>query len=334
MSEEIDIIVYWVDGNDPKWQQKRAEYTLDKSSDAGKNRYRDMGTLKYLFRGIEKYTPWVRKVFFVSDGQIPEWMDTNNEKLQIVDHKDFIPKEYLPTFSANPIELNFHRIEGLSDNFIVMNDDFFFTGDLKKTDFFINGLPVDIFCESPLQYKSDHVFNRILFNNYDCVGKYFQNRKEYKKRLRSKILSPKYGAYFFYNLLTYILPYGAMWGLITPHFARPYRKCDLEKMWELEPETLESACKNRFRNKGDVSIYLFRYYNLLSGNFVPGNIFKMGRAFVLKDDPKSAVEAIKSQRFKMICINDECSDDLYDDCCKKIIAAFETILSAKSGFEI
>ena len=124
MNEDIDIIVYWVDGNDPKWQQKRSEYKLDSSSDAGKNRYRDMGTLKYLFRGIEKFAPWVRKVFFVTDGQIPTWLNKASDKLQIVDHKDYIPAKYLPVFSSHPIELNFHRIEGLSDKFVVMNDDF------------------------------------------------------------------------------------------------------------------------------------------------------------------------------------------------------------------
>ena len=332
---DIDFVILWVDGSDPDWQAERQNFfPQNESENSSPNRYRDWGLLPYWFRAVERFAPFVRTVHFVTWGHVPAFLNLAAPKLHVVRHDEFIPEEYLPTFSANPIELNFHRIEGLSDNFIVMNDDFFFTGELKKTDFFINGLPVDIICESPLQYKSDHVFSRILFSNYDCVGKYFQSRKEYKRRLRSKILSPKYGAYFFYNLLTYILPYGAVWGLITPHFARPYRKCDLEKMWELEKETLEGACKNRFRNKNDVSIYLFRYYNLLSGNFVPGNIFKLGRAFVLKDDPKPAVDAIRSQRFKLICINDECSDELYDDCCKKIIEAFETILPEKSGFEI
>ena len=333
MASDIDLIIYWVDGSDPQWIEKKNSYTPGGACDAAPNRYRDMGTLRYLFRGVQKFAPWARKVFFVTDGQIPEWMNTECPNLQIVDHKDYIPEKYLPVFSSHPIELNFHRIEGLSENFVVINDDFFFTAPTAPEDLFRDGLPVDILTELPLQYKKDHVYNRILFNNYETMGKYFPDRKAYKKRLKSKILSPAYGSYFFYNLLTYILPYSGFWGVNTPHFMRPYRKSDFQKMWELEGEALDRTCSSRFRSENDISIYAIRLWNIMNGNFVPGNIFKMGHAIVLKDDDPSVYRRITDGKHKFLCLNDELPDDMFDTVSAGIVKAFEILLPEKSEFE-
>ena len=81
---KIDFVVPWVDGNDPEWRKQKNEYLPKKVSDAGADRYRDMGTLKYWFRAVEKYAPWVNKVHFITWGHLPEWMNTECEKLNIV----------------------------------------------------------------------------------------------------------------------------------------------------------------------------------------------------------------------------------------------------------
>jgi hypothetical protein len=41
----------------------------------------------------------------------------------------------LPTFNSHAIEANIHRIPGLSDSFIAMNDDFFLTAPWHLADF-------------------------------------------------------------------------------------------------------------------------------------------------------------------------------------------------------
>jgi hypothetical protein len=127
---EIDFVLTWVDGSDPVWQAERAKY--DTSGITGNNaHYRDWGTLKYWFRSVERFAPWVRKIHFVTCGQVPEWMNTEHPKLNLVNHADYIPAEYLPTFSANPIELNFHRIAGLSEQFVYFNDDTFLSSPVE-----------------------------------------------------------------------------------------------------------------------------------------------------------------------------------------------------------
>lgn len=331
--EKIDFIVYWVDGSDEQWLQKKNQYAVANGQDSKTNRYRDWENLKYLFRGIEKFAPWVNHVYFVSDEQIPEWMRTDNPKLKIVSHKDYIPKRYLPTFNSNPIELNFHRIEELSEYFVVFNDDCFITNKISKEDFFVDGKPKDIFMEYPVMCGGNTIaFSNILVNIFNLIGKHFE-RKEYKKRLAGKMLSLKYGRYFFYNLLIYMIPFPRFFGLLTPHFARPYLKSSYEEVWKLEEERLDEVCKHRFRDKGDINIYVFRLWNLLKGNFVPANIFKMGKAYMIYEEDVAIYEAIEKQRYKLLCLNDECKDEDFDRIKNRINDSFEKILGEKCSFE-
>lgn len=50
--------------------------------------------------------------------------------------------------------------------------------------------------------------------------------------------------------------------------------------------------------------------------------------------PRQAVEAIRNQSYKLICLNDNVNIRNYDLVIKNIREAFESILPDKSGFEI
>lgn len=152
--EPIDFVITWVDGSDPAWQKEKAEYFPKKEEKTDIGRYRDMELLPYWFRAVEAYAPWVRTIHFVTWGHVPAWLDTNHPKVHIVKHSDFIPAEYLPTFSANPIELNMHRIEGLAENFVYFNDDFFLNAMLSRNSFSKTAFPATIFCSTTCFSKS------------------------------------------------------------------------------------------------------------------------------------------------------------------------------------
>ncbi|MBR6159158.1 MAG: Stealth CR1 domain-containing protein, partial [Lachnospiraceae bacterium] len=122
---KIDFVITWVDGNDPEWRKEKEKYSGKTTGDDREKRYRDWELLRYWFRGVENCAPWVNKIHFVTCGHLPDWLDTGHPKLNIVNHKDYIPEQYLPTFSCRPIELNLHRIPGLSDDFVYFNDDMF-----------------------------------------------------------------------------------------------------------------------------------------------------------------------------------------------------------------
>ena len=97
--------------------------------------------MKYWFRGVEKYAPWVNQIHFITCGHLPNWLNTNHKKLHIVKHSDYMPKDSLPTFNSNAIELLIHKIDGLSEQFVLFNDDIFIIDKVKESDFFKNGIP-------------------------------------------------------------------------------------------------------------------------------------------------------------------------------------------------
>ena len=74
--EEIDFVILWVDGSDPEWKKQKSKYSHDSKDDDRPQRYRDFGMLRYWFRGVEKFAPWVRNIYFVTWGHLPEWLDT------------------------------------------------------------------------------------------------------------------------------------------------------------------------------------------------------------------------------------------------------------------
>ena len=106
-------------------------------ADISASRFADNEELKYSLRSVEKHAPWVRNIFIVTNGQIPSWLDMDNPRLKIVTHEElFLNKSHLPTFSSPAIESHLHRIPGLSQKFIYLNDDVMFADDVWPDDFY------------------------------------------------------------------------------------------------------------------------------------------------------------------------------------------------------
>ena len=79
---KVDFVMMWVDGNDLEWRKEKNKY-LPKEDEVNNDvRFRDWDLLKYWFRGVEKYTPWVNKIFFVTWGHLPKWLNIDNEKIK------------------------------------------------------------------------------------------------------------------------------------------------------------------------------------------------------------------------------------------------------------
>lgn len=88
------------------------------------NRYRDSQELRYSLRSLLKYAPWIRKIYLITDNQIPYWLNLEADRLHVVSHEEIFPnKSHLPVFSSPAIETHLHRLPGLSDKFIYFNDD-------------------------------------------------------------------------------------------------------------------------------------------------------------------------------------------------------------------
>ncbi|XP_075228140.1 N-acetylglucosamine-1-phosphate transferase subunits alpha and beta [Lycorma delicatula] len=105
-------------------------------SDFAPSRFDDKEELRYSLRSLEKFAPWVRKVYLVTNGQIPHWLNLENPRIKIVTHYEiFTNKTHLPTFSSPAIETHLHRIPGLSEKFLYINDDIFLGSEVWPDDF-------------------------------------------------------------------------------------------------------------------------------------------------------------------------------------------------------
>ena len=144
----VDLVYLWVDGSDKEWLAKKELYLKNSGKILGNEavaecRAKDNDELKISLRCVEKYMPWINKIFIVTDNQIPKWLDTTNPKIQVVFHKDFMPEEILPTFNSASIEMYLHKIPNLSEHFIYANDDMFINQKLTPDFFFTKeGMPV------------------------------------------------------------------------------------------------------------------------------------------------------------------------------------------------
>ena len=66
-------------------------------STGGKGRYRDNEELRYSLRSVWQFAPWVRNIYIVTNGQVPKWLNLDNDKIWIVTHEDiFKNKSHLP----------------------------------------------------------------------------------------------------------------------------------------------------------------------------------------------------------------------------------------------
>lgn len=337
---EIDFVLTWVDGSDPAWLAEKRRFEGEeagKSADAnvhGVWRYRDMGLLRYWFRGVESFAPWVRKVFFVTCGQKPDWLDETHPKLRLVNHRDYIPEAYLPTFHSDTIELNLHRIPDLSETFVLFNDDMFLLRPGAPRDFFRGGLPV-LPCDLGIPTWLRHSrASRVVVNNHCTL-----NHSLDLNRLAWRNVG-KYADVFSLgvsravkNLLSLAVNRTVFQGCIG-HLALPHLKSTLAAAWEKWPDILDRTSRARFRGDNDVNQWLLSSWELVEGKFHPANEKRMGFACGVRDaDLGRICGAIKRQEKPQICMND--SEDVADPerCFAALADAFQTILPEKSAFE-
>lgn len=137
----IDAVYIWQNRSDPIWIQKMESYRSLESETVEEqlptNGTRDRDDLLYSLRSLEKYAPWIHKVFIVTDGQVPSWLNAQHPKVEIVRHEQiFKDTSLLPTFSLTAIELNLHHIPGLSESFIYFRDNMFLGRPVYPYDFY------------------------------------------------------------------------------------------------------------------------------------------------------------------------------------------------------
>ncbi|HDG1683359.1 TPA: capsular biosynthesis protein, partial [Kluyvera ascorbata] len=301
-------------------------------------RFRDMGMFRYWFRSVEKYAPWVRKIHLVTCGQVPEWLNVDHDKINIVKHSDIMDEACLPTFSSRAIEVNIYKIKGLSEKFVFFNDDMMLNSKVDPEFYFKNDLPNDFMIDSRLNPTSidNIVFNSTIISNTSVINTFF-NRRLVIKNNKRKYYSYKYGRYLIKNIQ--LKPHKSFDGFLGKHLPQPFLKSTFEEIWGLKEVAglLNRTSRFKFREGCCLNQYLFRYWQLVKGHFNPCNPKEIGACYHLSGDEKQLLNAIadlKSDK-PQICLNDSFSDDdTFHHACEKLAKTLNMKLGTRSSFEL
>lgn len=327
---DIDFVIIWVDDQDPEWIKDKNKYKSKKGEQSDSEvRYRDWENLRYWFRAVERFAPWVRKIHFVTCGQKPKWLNENHPKLNLVKHSEYIDEKYLPTFSSHVIELNLHRIPDLSEKFVYFNDDMFLNDYVKPEDFFAGSMPKDSAVLNTIKMDRKGI-PHIIVNNLCVLSEYFDFNLQFKKNIK-KWINPVYGKYILRTLC--LLPWKMFAGFYELHTPYSYLKETFRTVWDNEEEYLNEVCEHKFRDDKDVNQWLMRYWQLAEGTFMPRSP-EFGKMYIVKEDLKPILEDIELNKHKTICINDSSEVSNFEKSKSELLQIFEKKFPEKSSYEL
>lgn len=248
----IDAVYMWVDGSDLEWQRRKAE-TLGETDVTDlayqatvSARFEDHDELRYSIRSICQYAPWIRKLWIVTDKQVPKWLDTENLRVEVVDHRSIWPDSIgIPSFNSHAIESNLHRIQGLAENYLIFNDDVFLARPVRPNLFFHASGIGSVFLSRALAEFGEH-------SQIDNVS---TSAAKNARRILTEAGIPTFSRKFYHTPL-------------------PLRK---SIMREVEGRFIDDFTRTRasqFRSKDDIAASGSVYFNyaLATGAAVPGRI--------------------------------------------------------------
>lgn len=315
MLADIDIVYLWCDINDEKFRRKKADFSglvmPSKESDHACH-YRSNDELKYSLRSVEKYAPWIRNIYIVTDEQTPLWLNAEHPQIKIIDVKEIMPETALPCFNSCAIEHCLDNIPGLSECFLYSNDDMFFANPVFPEDFFTaEGEPI---CR----------YVKVISNKRS--GQYIEMCRNANK-LISTLLDKKFN-------------YG------NHHNIDAYKKSDIKKVKEIFKEEIERTIHSHFRNGCNIHRMIYTDYSCLVGNgvfkkVIAGSFWENVWMFLKngkKRDSKmlfasstDKLDILKKYNPLMFCLNDDTNCD--EMLLKKSRKFLENIFPEKSCFE-
>lgn len=314
VTQPIDVVYTWVDGRDPAWQRRKSEalarvppHELHALA-ANESRFESRDELRYSLRSLDMYADWVRRIFVVTDDQVPEWLITDHPRVTVVSHRElFGDRGRLPTFNSHAIESQLHHIDDLAENYLYLNDDVFFGRVVTPDDFVLaNGLSkffpsVVKIAPGPVR-PTDLPVTSAAKNNRDLLAAKFGVRVDNKFR----------------------------------HMAHSLRRSvmyDLERDFGDEIAATASA---QFRSQHDLSLSaaLAHYYGFLTGRAVQG---KLSYRYVDIGEPSAVDRLAELQRRRNVdifCLNDHDSSGIDPELQARMVADFlEQYYPLPSQFE-
>lgn len=279
----IDVVYTWVDGDDPDWQQRKAEFGAHGAGALPERvlheeRFRSRDELKYSLRSLHLFAPWVRQIHIVTAGQRPEWLNVDHPKINLVNHTDiFSDPGLLPTFNSSGIETQLHRVPGVAQKFLYFNDDFLLGQLSDPQDFFHSNGVLKFFPSDQRAYEGD-----IDERSEEYIQADKNATELFKKDFPSTGRS------------------------IMRHVPYP---CDRDLLAEMETryrKAFARAAKSRFRSSHDLRPIAFMqyHYGYQAGRAMPDDISHRYLALWKPSIVEQLAKVESSRSYKTICIND------------------------------
>ncbi len=281
LHEPVDVVYTWVDGADPAWRADfdtwaaRAGREPRHDVNIAEGRYRSRDELRYSLRSLATYCGWVRHVWVVTAGQVPDWLRAD-DRLTVVDHREIIDARHLPTFNSHVIESCLHHIDGLAERFLYLNDDMFIGRSLR---------PEAFFTPSGLPYVFDSR-SRVLTGESAATL-----AVDTAARRNREALAARYGRVATFKPL---------------HAPYPLLRSTLAEL-ELDfPGEFERTRAARFRSPTDLSTAasLALHAGLATGRATPGTL---GNEYVHLESPRLRLHLdrlLHERRFDTFCLNE------------------------------
>lgn len=285
----IDFVYTWVNGSDPEWQSRRdaalgrVDPTVRLSDQATNDaRFVSRDELRYSLRSVAAFAPWVRRIYLVTDRQVPAWLDVEDERLVVVDHAEiFRDKNALPVFNSHAIESQLHHIEGLSEHFVYFNDDVFL------------GRPV-----APS-----------FFFHSNGIARYFPSKALLPMGSRTPVDTPVAASGKNNRALIEAMT-GKSIAAKMRHVPHAMRRSVLAEIEERYDELVAATARHKFRHPDDLAIAssLVHYYGYATGRAVPGDLDYDYVDLAQASSPRRLNRFLAERRFQVFCLNDTTSE--------------------------
>jgi hypothetical protein len=280
----IDAVYTWVDDNDQAWLESKDHWARIAGKDATSGgqsavsaRFRSRNELKYSLRSLDSFAPYFRRIHIVTAHQIPEWLDVDHPRINVVFHNRIFDGNHIPTFNSTAIGSRLHHIPDLAEHYVYFNDDVFLGCPSDPSDFFYsNGV---------VKYDNS--------NNVTDPDVVFDDVQPHTQSEINSI-----------NLLR--LRFGISPSNTMKHAPHAVRKSIVHEIEALFVKEFEQCAEQKFRSTRGlkVSEILFPYYAHHLGKAVPGPKSNRYIAVNSKVLDRQLENLLKSRKYKTFCIND------------------------------
>ena len=272
-NEPIDILIKYIDLRDPNLKREGI-HQIEKDYDNEE--------LRYSIRSILNNIPWIRKIFILMPNERVRYFKEYNlikEKIVYLRDKDLLGYE---SSNIRNFLFRYWKLKkfGISDNIIIMDDDYFIGSKLKKCDFF--------------HIENGRVVPSIITSKFEKLDNKYINNKLMEFEFKAKLSKEEqngdifsYGKYLTLSFIFKLFNISVKESIFIPYFTHTALPINLNEVKEIYDIIYNSKYKYTT---------LFCKYRHING--IQFQIFYISYTFLKYNRP------VKNIPFKFIQLND------------------------------